>query len=525
MYIKLNTLSRYTKAPKIAGEKMFIFLMRLWRKFRHYLRVHGDRIFQAVSIEANKKVGAPKLSSQSLSVIIPALNEEKQIAAVIAFALKNKLTKEVIVVDDSSIDHTAALAHKAGAKVVRSSMLGKGASMQDGLMVAEHDLVLYLDGDLEGLDDKLISAMVEPLLHDNADFVKAKFGRGGGRVTELTAKPMLKVFFPELAHINQPLGGIIAARASLLKNLHFENGYGVDIGLLIGAFQKGARIVEVDIGSLEHESQALLDLTYMANEVARVIHFYSKDAGRLHVEQISEMYEMQRQASASFDFIISRQKNRDKVLLLDMDGTITPHRFVIDLAKFTNTFETLTALLDHPDDDSLTRSKKIAEIFKFTHRNQFEKVAMALPIRPGVIEFVNAMKRQGFMVGIVSDSYFIAAEIMRRRIFADFAIAHVLHFQSDICSGQLRINADFLPESSSDVTLACKSHVANRFLNKKAKPAFKKVWAIGDHLNDLNMLNLVDKAYAIDPKSPLLRQQKHITIISSFNDLLVTSPS
>jgi HAD superfamily phosphoserine phosphatase-like hydrolase len=263
----------------------------------------------------------------------------------------------------------------------------------------------------------------------------------------------------------------------------------------------------------------------MANEVARVIHFYSKDAGRLHVEQISEMYEIQRQASASFNFIIPRQKDREKVVLLDMDGTITKHRFVFELAKFTNTHETLNALLDQEQNDANTRSKKIAEIFKFTHRHQFEKVAMNIPIRSGVVEFVKEMKRQGFMVGIVSDSYFIAAEIMRRRIFADFAIAHLLHFQNDICTGQLRINNDFLPENSSDITLACKSNVANRFLKKRTKPFFKEVWGIGDNLNDLNMLNLVDKAFVIDPKSTLLTQQKHIKHIKSFDELLQITPT
>ena len=120
-----------------------------------------------------------------------------------------------------------------------------------------------------------------------ADFVKARFGRGGGRVTELTAKPMLKVFFPELSHYAQPLGGIIAARRSLLQSLEFENGYGVDIGLLLDAHRAGARVVEVDIGSLEHDSQPLLDLTAMANEVSRVIYSRAREAGRLHVEQIT----------------------------------------------------------------------------------------------------------------------------------------------------------------------------------------------------------------------------------------------
>lgn len=507
---------------------MKAFTMRLWRKLKHFLRTRSQLIFKTVSVPAtditkNKINKMPLLGM--VSVIIPALNEEKGIAAVVKYAFRDKATAEVIVVDDKSTDQTAEMARKAGAKVITSSMLGKGASMQDGVAVAAHDIIVFLDGDLSGLQDNIISDMAEPLLRNEADFVKARFGRGGGRVTELTAKPMLKVFFPELAHIAQPLGGIISAKKSLLKHLSFESGYGVDIGLLIDASRKGARIAEVDIGSLEHDSQSLMDLTTMANEVARVIHHHSREAGRLHVEQITEMYEAQRQATASFDYIIHRQKNRTKVVLLDMDGTITPNRYVMDLAKHTHTEETLAALLDNPKNDAGTRSKRIAEIFKYTHRKQFEKVAMQMELRPGVIDFVNQMKRDGFMVGIVSDSYFIAAEIMRKRIFADFAIAHTLHFQNDICTGELKINTDFLPNGKGVEELICKSNVLQRFLSTKTKPTFKQVWAIGDNLNDLHMLNLADKAFVIDPKTTAFQNHKHITEIQSFAELLTADAS
>jgi glucosyl-3-phosphoglycerate synthase len=108
-----------------------------------------------------------------------------------------------------------------------------------------------------------------------------------------------------------------------------------------------------------HDSKALHDLSGMANEVAQVIHHHSREAGRLHVEQITEMYEAQRQATASFNYIINRQKNRTKLLLLDMDGTVTPNRFVFDLAGQTHTDETLNALLDNPKNDAGTRSKRI----------------------------------------------------------------------------------------------------------------------------------------------------------------------
>jgi glucosyl-3-phosphoglycerate synthase len=454
-----------------------------------------------------------------VSVVIPALNEAARIADVVRYALSDPATAEVIVIDDSSIDDTAALARRAGAHVMTSTMLGKGASMHDGLREAQCDIVAYLDGDLAGLRPGIVTDLCRPLLRGEADFVKARFGRGGGRVTELTAKPMLKVFFPEIAHFAQPLGGIIAARRSLLQSLEFENGYGVDVGLLLDAHRAGARLVEVDIGSLEHDSQPLLDLTAMANEVSRVIYSRAREAGRLHVEQIAAMYETQRQATASIDYILTRRRNRQRLLLLDMDGTITSQRFVVELARATGRESALAGLLDDPAGDAVTRSERIAALFKFVHRRQFEQVASALPLRPGVISFVNRMRRQGFMVGVVSDSYFVAAEILRRRIFADFALAHTVQFESDVCNGRLRINAAFTPLDADVGQPICKSHVLARFREDLKEPRISEAWAVGDNLNDIALLRRVDRAFAIDPKAPEVLRVPGIVQVESFADL------
>ena len=324
-------------------------LARLWRSIHRYLqqywqRSYLDRLlgnFSAPNKPADSSIAEDALAT----VIIPALNEENAIASVIHYALGDPATGEVIVIDDSSIDRTVEIARAAGATVITSSMLGKGISMRDGVDVARCEFVVFLDGDLSGLQPNIISDMLAPLRKNEADFVKAKFGRGGGRVTELMAKPMLKVFFPELSHFSQPLGGIISGRVSLFKNLSFEAGYGVDIGLLIGAFRKGARLAEVDIGSLEHESQPLTDLTSMAFEVSRVIHHYSREAGRLHVEQINEMYENQRQAIASFEYVLTRQKDRTKLLLLDMDETLCQERYIEVLAQATGSEKKLVELV------------------------------------------------------------------------------------------------------------------------------------------------------------------------------------
>lgn len=502
---------------------------RLWRSINHYLlqfrqRSQLDRLLGTLSAPENAALTLPAEDALA-SVIIPALNEEKAIASVIKYALSDPATGEVIVVDDSSIDGTAEIARAAGAVVITSSMLGKGISMRDGVAVARYEFVVFLDGDLSGLQPNIVSDMVGPLRKNQADFVKAKFGRGGGRVTELTAKPMLKVFFPELAHFSQPLGGIISGRVSLFKNLSFEAGYGVDIGLLIGAFRKGARLAEVDIGSLEHESQPLTDLTSMAFEVSRVIHQYSREAGRLHVEQINEMYENQRQAVATFEYVLTRQKDRTKLLLLDMDETITEEGYIEALATATGTESELESILQDASLSDIERCERITELFKFVHRSQFEKVASGLTLKPGVIEFVNQMRRERFMVGVISNHYFAGTEIIRKRVFADFALAHVLQFQNDICTGKLQFNEAFRKEFDRSDLSVCKSHVLDQFRAKTNAPLFKEIWALGDAQDDIKMLSLANRAFVIDPKSDEFERYPHIQRVSSFAELRIAVTS
>lgn len=463
--------------------------------------------------------GPPPGSLPRVTVVIPALNEAARISEVVRHAWGDPATAEVIVIDDSSIDDTAHLAQQAGARVLTSSMLGKGASMRDGITAASCELLAFLDGDLCGLRPGLISDLCTPLATGEADFVKARFGRSGGRVTELTAKPMLKVFFPELAGFAQPLGGIVAGRRSLLRSLTLEDGYGVDIGLLIDAWRSGARLAEVDIGSLEHDSQPLLDLTAMANEVSRIIHARARAAGRLHVEQIAAMYEAQRQATATLDYILSRRRTRTRVLLLGMDGTVSAQRFVVELARATGQAELLSRLLECPDDPTAHR-EHIAAALRFMHREQFERVAHALPLRPGVIACVNRMRRAGFMVGVVSDSWFIAAEIVRRRIFADFALAHTLKFDGDVCTGVLRTNTAFLPTSGGEEDSPCKSHVLQRFRLDASEPPVQAIWAVGAHRHDLDMLRQADRAFVIEPTWPALAREADARKLRSFDELV-----
>lgn len=478
---------------------------------------------QTLDPKVQLAVSAAPSSPRCASVVIPALNEAERIAYVVRHALEDPATAEVLVIDDSSLDETARLAREAGARVLTSSMLGKGASMRDGIQAAAMELVVFLDGDLGGLQPGTVSKLCSPLLHSEADFVKARFGRAGGRVTELTAKPMLRVFFPELAAFAQPLGGVVAARRSLLRSLSLEDGYGVDVGLLIDAWRSGARLKEVDIGHLEHDSQPLVDLTAMANEISRVIHTRARSAGRLHVEQISAMYEAQRQATASVDYILSRRRGRTRILLLQMDGPVTPLNFVYELARATHN----PGLLEKLEHDPRGQSVKLHDVsseFRFVHRQHFERVAHAMPIRAGVISCVNRMRRAGFMVGVVSDNYFIAAEILRRRIFADFALAHTLQFDADVCNGRLKTNTAFSSPHPIGEPRLCKSHVLRWFREDPGTPRVETIWVVGDHQNDLEMLRQADRAFVIDPKSPKLARDSDAERIRSFDEIRADGP-
>ncbi len=458
------------------------------------------------------------------TVVIPALNEARRIAAVVAYALSDPATAQVIVIDDSSIDDTAKLALEAGATVLTSAMLGKGVSMREGLAPATCELVVYLDGDLAGLRPHIITDLCAPLLRNDADFVKAGFGRGGGRVTELTAKPMLKIFFPELAHFSQPLGGLIAAKKSLLQALQFEDGYGVDIGLLVDAHRAGARLAEVEIGSLEHESQPLHDLTFMANEVGRVIFGRAKAAGRLHVDQISAMYESQRQAAAGIDYVLMRRKGRQRLLLLDMDTTLTPVPFSLALARATGQETAYLQIMGAQPSEPATRSAAIARLFQYVHKKKFEVVALANPIRPDVIPFVNHMRRRGFMVGVVSDGYFVAADIVRRRLHADFAIANSMGFENDVCTGNLRINSAFFSDAPDADEDHCKSNVLQRFLDDSALPRVELTLAVSNNPHDLPLMRLANHGFSVAPQASTWASSAPVVVVQSFEELLSMVP-
>ncbi|MFC0182430.1 Glycosyl transferase family 2 [Pseudarcicella hirudinis] len=208
---------------------------------------------------------------KKITVIIPALNEEEAIQSVIQKSYHHPDVDDVIVVDDNSVDNTVELAKEAGASVITSARKGKGISMREGLLMAKNELIVYLDADIKTYPKDIIERLVKPLKEGPFDFVKSYFERQAGRVTELVAKPLLSLLSPQLSHFQQPLSGIIAGKRTLLMQVDFENDYGVDIGLLVDMYNSGAKISEVNIGTVENKMKPWRELGKMAKEVSAAI--------------------------------------------------------------------------------------------------------------------------------------------------------------------------------------------------------------------------------------------------------------
>ncbi len=216
-----------------------------------------------------------------VAVIIPAKNEAATIGAVIDAASHHEgFVDEIIVVNDHSSDDTHSIAAHHGARVLDlSGPSGKGEALEAGLRSSTSEFVVFLDGDVLNPGVDHVARMLQPLLEKpHIHLVKGYYERplhdmptGGGRVTELAARPILSLLYPGLGEIRQPLAGETAARRETLDALHLESAYGVEIAMLIDVAQKFgvASLAQVDLGVRRHRNRPLEELRPMAVEVLR----------------------------------------------------------------------------------------------------------------------------------------------------------------------------------------------------------------------------------------------------------------
>lgn len=234
----------------------------------------------------------------TISLGLPALNEEETVGGVIrvlrdALMVRVPLLDEMVLIDSDSTDRTREIATAEGIPVYRhpevlphlGSYRGKGEALWKSLYVLRGDLVVWVDTDIRNMHPKFVYGLVGPLLREERIlFVKGYYRRpvqigdrlyetGGGRVTELVARPLLNLFFPELSGLIQPLAGEYAGRREALEQIPFFTGYGVETGMLIdllNRFGLGA-IGQVDLEQRVHRNQSLQSLSLMAFQIVQVV--------------------------------------------------------------------------------------------------------------------------------------------------------------------------------------------------------------------------------------------------------------
>lgn len=259
----------------------------------------AENTFHAHEFQALKQL--IKLKEQqglTISLGLPTLNEAKTIGKIIKTAKLNLMRQypvldEIVVIDSLSTDRTVEIAENLGVPVVKhpdilpayGAWVGKGEALWKSLFVLRGDLIAWIDTDIANIHPRFIYGILGPLIREpDLMYVKGfyhrplRYGakieaRGGGRVTELVARPLLNLFYPQLSGLVQPLAGEYAGRRAALEAVPFFAGYGVETGLLIDLWSRfglGA-IGQVDLEERIHRNQSLVELSKMAFEIIQVV--------------------------------------------------------------------------------------------------------------------------------------------------------------------------------------------------------------------------------------------------------------
>ena len=439
-----------------------------------------------------------------ISVIIPALNEERTIGQVVKHCLIEPLVSEVIVVDDRSDDNTADIAIKSGAKVIISDVRGKGISMKDGIRKAYNELIVFLDGDIHPYPEKTIRNLVNPILDGEADFVKGAFARNAGRVTELVAKPLLHILFPGLGHFSQPLSGMIAGKKSLFDKIEFYNDYGVDIGILIDMYLMKTRVMEVNIGYIENRSKPWEALGKMSKEVSRAIirKAQGHSNGELTEEEVISLETINREMNK---VLKEELATFHKMTIFDMDDTVLKGRFINECANKFGFFPALEDLRAS-EKDPIILTKRIGLLLKGRTIDDLLDVAAKMEVIEDVKRVITELKERKYIVGIISSSYSLITNYIKQKIGADFSLAYNLEFVEGKTNGEVNVPYYFFGSQQAICGHSfCKTN-ALQYACEKYNVLLKNCIVVGDSADDRCMVGHAGKGVAFCTDDELLEK-------------------
>lgn len=303
-----------------AGQKAISVLVDKWFAENTY---HADEF-----VDLKRLVKLKEQQGLTISLAMPSLNEQATVGKVIrtvkaALMERAPLVDEIVLIDSGSTDRTRAIAERLGVPVhVHQELLpeygarpGKGEALWKSLYATRGDILAWIDTDIVNIHPRFVYGLLGPLLvNPNLQFIKGFYRRplrvglqlaasGGGRVTELTARPMLNLFYPELSGVVQPLSGEYGGRRSALEKLTFYSGYGVETGLLIDVLEKFglSAIGQTDLMERIHHNQSLEALGLMAFAIIQVVvHKLERRQGLELLEDVNKTMKLIRYADERF---------------------------------------------------------------------------------------------------------------------------------------------------------------------------------------------------------------------------------
>ncbi len=302
---------------------------------------HADEFSNLKQLMALKEEQGP-----TISLALPALNEEETVGKVITTVKKAlmddiPLLDEIVLIDSASTDRTRQIAESLGVPVYLhhellpelGARVGKGEALWKSLLVTKGDIIAWIDTDIINIHPRFIYGIIGPLLLNRSiQLVKGFYRRplrmgmkmqasGGGRVTELAARPLLNLFYPELSGIIQPLSGEYAGRREALEKAVFFSGYGVETGLLIDIFEQfGLRaIAQVDLLERIHRNQGLEALSKMSFAIIQtVLRKIESRYERAIVEDVNKTMKLIRHTSKGYSLVVEEVAERERPPMISL---------------------------------------------------------------------------------------------------------------------------------------------------------------------------------------------------------------